>query len=190
MRPAVKRRLATLAVAVSLMLCVLTVGLWVRSYWVWDQLVCTLRLQQQPKLIKRTELNSNRGSLRLSRQSIGLWSRQPNLPPVGRSQWQLASTASYGDSNAGITGFMCRIDRTEAFESGLPRNFAIVLPLWIPALAFGAFPVALASRRLHSRIKKRARACAGCGYDLRATPERCPECGAAPAGTNRAIGVR
>jgi hypothetical protein len=55
---------------------------------------------------------------------------------------------------------MFRIHGTEAFEDGLPRNFVIVLPLWIPALAFAAFPVALASRRLHSRINKRAGACA------------------------------
>ncbi len=59
---------------------------------------------------------------------------------------------------------------------------AITIPLWVPMLLFGAMPlwrlVNLPARRRRSRIA--AGRCAACGYDLRATPDRCPECGALP----------
>src|SRR4051794_28842260 len=51
--------------------------------------------------------------------------------------------------------------------------------LWLPGLALIGLVVSLVGRSL-SRHGGRfpAGLCRRCGYDLRATPERCPECGA------------
>jgi hypothetical protein len=63
------------------------------------------------------------------------------------------------------------------------------LPLWVALLVTAALPahrvVALARARIvHARQRRWWRArntglCPACGYDLRATPGRCPECGLA-----------
>jgi hypothetical protein len=67
---------------------------------------------------------------------------------------------------SGFIGFKWQRDRW---------GLLVGLPLWLLAAVF-----AWSARWL----LKRARAplpghCAICGYDLRATPERCPECGTA-----------
>ena len=56
----------------------------------------------------------------------------------------------------------------------------IVAMLLLPALLMGMVRLIIQMRR---RAATAAGRCAQCGYDLRATPDRCPECGAAPAST-------
>jgi hypothetical protein len=55
-------------------------------------------------------------------------------------------------------------------------DFAV--PFWFLTLAAGAFPMFWL--RFHLKRTPHGH-CATCNYDLRATPDRCPECGTIPA---------
>jgi hypothetical protein len=57
---------------------------------------------------------------------------------------------------------------------------AIWFPHWFCALIFAVLPAARIRSILRTRRAKRAGLCRYCGYDLRATPNRCPECGRLP----------
>jgi len=55
----------------------------------------------------------------------------------------------------------------------------IIVPCWLVMLPLAVQP-ALRLRAWHLRRRRtREGRCRNCGYDLRATPERCPECGTA-----------
>jgi hypothetical protein len=72
-----------------------------------------------------------------------------------------------------------RIDVNLAKDIGLAiyeRGWRVTFPLWWLALFFGIAPAIALLRRRRS-MREISGLCTKCGYDLRATPNRCPECG-------------
>jgi hypothetical protein len=55
--------------------------------------------------------------------------------------------------------------------------WTVVVPLWIIVILFSVLPVVWIRRERRDRMRRAQGLCAHCGYDLRATPGRCPECG-------------
>lgn len=53
----------------------------------------------------------------------------------------------------------------------------VVIVLWFLALAVGTGAVLLARRRSSVLRRYEAQQCIRCGYDIRANPAQCPECG-------------
>ena len=71
--------------------------------------------------------------------------------------------------------------RARVFDPTKPVRFvAVAVPFWplIAAAAWGPFRHWV--RHTREQYRRSAGQCLHCGYDLRATPERCPECGAVP----------
>jgi hypothetical protein len=59
------------------------------------------------------------------------------------------------------------------------RAISVPHPISTPLLAI--LPLAVVIRHRRQRQRRESGCCMTCGYDLRATPDRCPECGAIPA---------
>jgi hypothetical protein len=78
-------------------------------------------------------------------------------------------------------GFSSGPDRRYQSAGLRSRVDRIQLPYWPLVILFALIPLVRAARRLKRWLRLRPGCCSVCGYDLRATPDRCPECGAEPA---------
>jgi hypothetical protein len=172
----VKRRLFTLLAAISLLLCAAMGVLWVRSCFQYDEIYL-------PGFVSSL---SWRGGV------VFDYRRDPHDDPV---EW-LHGPASEYDPNGwqvdeGINehlvfralGFgASRIDLglgtgAFAYRLQLPDWFLIGVTAMLPATRLWMLHCA--------RRRTRRGACLACGYDLRATPDRCPECGTIAAQEGR-----
>jgi hypothetical protein len=70
-----------------------------------------------------------------------------------------------------------------AFTPPVPV-LSVYSPCWLPVALFGALPafalLRAAGRNYLQRHRLKRHRCPYCGYDARATPGRCPECGTLP----------
>ena len=164
-----------------LLLCAGIAGLWVRSYWVQD----TAWLSYDPvtQVGRDVFLTSVSGRLRLQINwfgpqfrggpRVGWIGEKDQLPTTEDVDKQLQDEADIFDG-WNRRGFSFTRDGADAHA-----DIHASAPHWGILLAI-ALPTVLLTARW--RIKRRlVGTCANCGYDLRATPGRCPECGAIPA---------
>jgi hypothetical protein len=163
-----KRRLFIILVTCSLFLCVAVCLMWVRNLWVSDLFEVRLKRQCWQLLSERSIVHVSRSS-RGYDDALGVaWSSERDGfhgPPLPR-RWGYGSFR-YGDHRGEV----------------LVREWW--MPHWALAMVTGAWPGMLAVRWCRRRHLAHARAgrCRSCGYDLRATPGRCPECGIVPGAT-------
>ena len=203
-----RRRLLNLLTALSLLLCAAVVVLWVQSHrgggeapfgWRGQRLRLywekgTFGIDSRPQMLasasalksaqRRVEANlhelrflmkDEEARLRVAREAAELW-RWRELRRVSDAREQLeqerkkrlaerdrAQVAFGRDANRGVD---------------LRIGFA---PVAAPLAAAACGVVAVTLVRLRRDARRRRGICLHCGYDLRASPDRCPECGTAAA---------
>jgi hypothetical protein len=96
--------------------------------------------------------------------------------------WSYVVVYEHGRHAAGIGYGSVDLNEPEMLRSSIR---VLMIPHAYVGILFALLPAAAATRALRRRQRRRLRQqsglCPHCGYDLRATPTRCPECGATPA---------
>jgi hypothetical protein len=195
------RRLFTFLSAVSLLLCVVTCVLWVRSYhtidaaidrsflgfpgWDVESSQGRVHLAEARRRTDRIPFDAQRNRYAAAGErlvnELQNYATVKGLDPKVRLRvlrditGDMKSFRSEGD--AFLAGEKSRLKPPGAYEEYTFKWFRMfaatgVLPagwiLWMSTTLF---------RR---RKRRRNGACTHCGYDLRASPDRCPECGTVP----------
>lgn len=94
----------------------------------------------------------------------------PHWSNAGDCQWSGLGFAYYADAD--IQGPIRGMHRR------LIPYVEVVVPIWPISLIFGIAPSLWLRRVAIRRYRVTHGLCLTCGYDLRVTPDRCPECGA------------
>jgi hypothetical protein len=184
-----RRRLFNVLTAVSLLLCAATCGLWVRSYWVDDSFFWTDKAPSRILEWEEQGITCAAGGVQLFHHHaversgtlavLGLLDghhfdhfteRATDYPYFG-FPWPPSECI-----NVRFAGFQIfhAADANDRIEAG-------AFPLAAIAVSALVLPCMRVRREIKRRYSKN-NLCLACGYDLRATAERCPECGAIPAG--------
>jgi hypothetical protein len=183
--PKTKHRLGNVAIGLSFALCVLAVllqvatifrGVWIGLYGPTNaHLIC---------------VGSGSLCFRLSKISP-----DPALPATSRWRILAGTESEVGSECFGVNdpSFWSKTALIETFQAipydsgdGLRgresvSSRTIFIPLWLLAAGAAVPPALYWKRRAAERRQRRWEAaglCYCCGYDLRATPGQCPECGA------------
>ncbi|MGD0462757.1 MAG: hypothetical protein ABSB74_09740 [Tepidisphaeraceae bacterium] len=165
--------------ALSLVLCVAMTALWARSYFVVES-VFRSRWDATTQRFSKVDIGWVDGEFTFYCERMAP-PAQGFFPPLNHG-WQHSTT---GFALAGLAGWHIKHQPRSYFIGanrtlGWNETWTAAFRIW-PIAAFAAI---LPGYWLFAKIRQtrfaRAGLCHFCGYDLRATPDRCPECGTIP----------
>lgn len=166
-----------LLTVLSLLSCVAAAGLWVRGRWATDE-VGHVRVTHGPRDAYRSSFKVQAGGGRVALDTLWL-----NVPRRRAGEvrndwyWISAGAAAVGSTEAPEARGWFDLGH-RSYSGGAARMGFVTLPLWLVCVLTAVLPTVRLCRR---RRGFSPGLCRSCGYDLRATPCRCPECGGVPA---------
>jgi hypothetical protein len=202
----VKRQLLNIVSVLSLVLFLLAAVLWVRGFWTADRFLLFERVDREARTWWYLQLGSDCNAFQLyySWSRCPAWveftamvrsppwhstSRPPGSFDVWSSRrdeagWQYAGFGYHtlyldGSSDGRAIGWTAVLEIPSRLDPRGLHMFVhdLTLPFWLILIALGALPAFRALAVWRARRRRREGHCAKCGYDLRASSERCPECG-------------
>jgi len=179
---------------VSLVLCMVAAALWVRSYFVFDAVAGCVR----ETLTSGTYVQafSAGGTITLRRFDLTLTGATAPPPEyrlrdllhfdVGQQRhWTRGDPGPWAQDRfhylVGFSSWDGTYRRLSLRDvTMVERDRGITLPHWLPMVFAAAAPALWWRASRKGRMRRHAGLCVTCGYDLRGTPDRCPECGGIP----------
>ncbi len=180
------RRFSVIPSTLSLLLCLAACVLWIHSYWYTSSIGYEFAVEP-------TQARAVGLQILYARLTADCWICR--FPPVERDDYIHLF-------NAGRTGpkffFEHHPDQFNELTHRTMRWFKYIhgqdrpiigpndplfetrrltIPMPLVVLATALLPAIHLARRSSRRNRKQSGLCANCGYDLRATPQKCPECG-------------
>ena len=172
------RRLLNLLTALSLLLCVGAAAMWVRSRHAYDNVIwCRGRT-----FVRGESAGGTFGVYWMAdcpdARALGPHHRRVPVDPFDGG-WDLATGKRHQFWRFAYDDTRTLTSAPGPAQTSTPGSM-VVAPYWSLTAAAGALRAwrlgaTLAGHR--TRRRRRRGLCPSCGYDVRATPDRCPECG-------------
>lgn len=182
-----RRRIYPAALAVAWVVLAAAVGLWLTSGWRYYLVGTQIGSTSIELVLQRYELVATlvRGPGRVNGSFADV------IDPVNRPYLNIPGIASYRPQELAnrwwIVQWESRVSTASLFAAAYAQptyTRSVRFPFWLAILPLMIWPLTALVRSTRRRRRVAAQKCAQCGYDMRATPDRCPECGAVPDTTD------